>query len=172
MTTSLFRGNCLLWFLLFLSLHILAGRLFLLGTLFCFDLWSWPFLGNRHLDFVFCDTIHQTSNCSRSCSPCPYLYFGSPIMWVTYFSLPRVPFVNCCQFMYLFIPFCDCILLCFLFAALTFERNTQRTRLLLSILIHFRTTSSSKNKRWKILSIFIYLYPSTLFKWVFRFSLR
>ena len=49
-----------------------------------------------------------------SCSFCPYLYFGSLIMWVTYFSwmttclgksssfgLPRVPFVNCCQFMYL-----------------------------------------------------------------------
>ena len=35
---------------------------------------------------------------------------------------------------------------------LTFDRNTQRTRLLLSILIHFRPTSSSKNKRWKILS--------------------
>ena len=48
---------------------------------------------------------------------CPYLYFGSPIMWVTYlgrrmttclwkscsFGLPRVPFVNCCQFMYLVI---------------------------------------------------------------------
>ena len=31
-----------------------------------------------------------------------------------------------------------------------------------SILIHFRPTSSSENKRWKILSIFIYLYPSTL----------
>ena len=43
---------------------------------------------------------------------------------------------------------------------LTFDRNTQRTRLLLSILIHFRPTSSSKNKRWKILSIFIYLYPN------------
>ena len=46
-----------------------------------------------------------------------YLYFGSPIMWVTYlgswmttcmekscsFGLPRVHFVNCCQFMYLVI---------------------------------------------------------------------
>ena len=52
-----------------------------------------------------------------TCSCCPYLYFGSPIMWVTYlgswmttclgksclFGLPRVPFVNCCQFMYLVI---------------------------------------------------------------------
>ena len=56
-----------------------------------------------------------------TCSCCPYLYFGSPIMLVTYFSkffgswvgiclgkrcsfdLPRVPFVNCCQFMYLVI---------------------------------------------------------------------
>ena len=28
------------------------------------------------------------------------------------------------------IPFCDCILSCFLFAVLTFDRNTQRTRLL------------------------------------------
>ena len=49
-----------------------------------------------------------------TCSCCPYFYFGSPIMLVTYFSkmttclgkscsfgLPRVPFVNCCQFMYL-----------------------------------------------------------------------
>ena len=48
---------------------------------------------------------------------CPYLYFGSPIMWVTYlgswmttclgkscsFGSPRVHFVNCCQFMYLVI---------------------------------------------------------------------
>ena len=51
-----------------------------------------------------------------TCSCCPYFYFGSPIMLVTYFSkmttclgkscsfgLPRVPFVNCCQFMYLVI---------------------------------------------------------------------
>ena len=52
-----------------------------------------------------------------TCSCYPYLYFGSPIMWVTYlsswmttclekscsFGLPRVPFVNCCQFMYLVI---------------------------------------------------------------------
>ena len=56
-----------------------------------------------------------------TCSCCPYLYFGSPIMLVTYFSkfkvakmptclgksysfgLPRVPFVNCCQLMYLVI---------------------------------------------------------------------
>ena len=52
-----------------------------------------------------------------TCSCCPYLYFGSPIMWVTYsgswmttclgkscsFGLPRVPFVNCCQFTYLVI---------------------------------------------------------------------
>ena len=51
------------------------------------------------------------------CSCCPYLYFGSPIIWVTYlgswittwlgkscsFSLPRVPFLNCCQFKYLVI---------------------------------------------------------------------
>ena len=50
-------------------------------------------------------------------SCCPYLYFGSPIMWVTYlgswmttclgescsFGLPRGSFVNCCQFMYLVI---------------------------------------------------------------------
>ena len=55
----------------------------------------------------------------------------------------------------------DCILSCFHLALLTFDRNTQRTRLLLTILIHFRPTSS-KNKRWKIMSIFIYLYPSTL----------
>ena len=45
------------------------------------------------------------------------------------------------------IPFFDFILSCFLCAVLTFDRNTQRTRLLLSILIHFRPTSSSKNKR-------------------------
>ena len=52
-----------------------------------------------------------------TCSCCPYLYFGSLIMWVTYlgswmtiflekscsFGLPRVPFVNCCQLMYLVI---------------------------------------------------------------------
>ena len=52
-----------------------------------------------------------------TCSCCPYLYFGSPIMWGTYlsswmttclgkscsFGLPRVPFVNCGQFMYLVI---------------------------------------------------------------------
>ena len=51
-----------------------------------------------------------------TCSCCPYLYFGLPIMWVTYlgswmttclgkncsFGWPRVPFVNC-QFMYLVI---------------------------------------------------------------------
>ena len=51
-------------------------------------------------------------------SCCPYLYFGSPIMWVTAylgrwmitclgkscpFRLPRLPFVNCCQFMFLVI---------------------------------------------------------------------
>ena len=58
---------------------------------------------------------------SVTCSCCPYLYFGSPIMWVTFlvlgswmitclgkscsFALPRVPFVNCCQFMYLVISF-------------------------------------------------------------------
>ena len=53
-----------------------------------------------------------------TCSCCPYLYFSSPIMWVTYFlgswmtsclgnsysfGLPRVPFVNCCQYTYLVI---------------------------------------------------------------------
>ena len=50
-----------------------------------------------------------------TCSCCPYLNFGSPIMWVTgsrmttclgkscSFGLPRVPFVNCCQFLYLVI---------------------------------------------------------------------
>ena len=55
-----------------------------------------------------------------TCSCCPYLYFGSAIMLVTYFvnfrllndhlfgkelfiRLPRVPFVNCRQFMYLVI---------------------------------------------------------------------
>ena len=47
-----------------------------------------------------------------TCSCCPYLYFGSPIMWVTYLGswmtdylsgLPRVPFLNCCQCMYLVI---------------------------------------------------------------------
>ena len=55
-----------------------------------------------------------------TCSCCPYLYFGSAIMLVTYFvnlgswmttylgkscsfGLPRVPFVNCRQFMYLVI---------------------------------------------------------------------
>ena len=43
------------------------------------------------------------------------------------------------------IPFCDCVLSCFLFAVLTFDRNTQRTRLVLSVLIHFRSTSSFKN---------------------------
>ena len=48
-----------------------------------------------------------------------------------------------------------CILSCFLSAVLTFDRNTQRTHRLLPILIHFRPTSSSKKKRWKILSIFI-----------------
>ena len=52
-----------------------------------------------------------------TCS-CPYLYFGSPIIWVTYlslgswmttclescsFTLPHLPFVNCCQCMYLVI---------------------------------------------------------------------
>ena len=53
-----------------------------------------------------------------TCSCCPYLYFGSTIMLVTYFvilgswmttyfgkscsfGLPRVPFVNCRQFMHL-----------------------------------------------------------------------
>ena len=50
-----------------------------------------------------------------TCSCFSYLYFGSPIMWVAYlgswmntflgkscsFGLPRMPFVNCCQFMYL-----------------------------------------------------------------------
>ena len=40
-----------------------------------------------------------------------------------------------------------------------YDRNTQRTRLLLSILIHFRP---SKKKRWKILSIFIYLYQMSV----------
>ena len=52
-----------------------------------------------------------------TCSCCTYLYFGSPIMWVTYlgswmttclgkscsFGLPRVPFVDWCRFMYLVI---------------------------------------------------------------------
>ena len=52
-----------------------------------------------------------------TCSCCTYLYFDSPIIWVTYlgswmttclgkscsFGLPRVPFVICCQFMYLVI---------------------------------------------------------------------
>ena len=52
-----------------------------------------------------------------TCSCLPYLYFGSPIMWVTYlgswmttclgkscsFGLPRVLFVHCCQCMYLVI---------------------------------------------------------------------
>ena len=52
-----------------------------------------------------------------TCFCCPYLYVGSPIMWVTYlgswmitclgkscsFGLPRLPFVNCCHFMYLVI---------------------------------------------------------------------
>ena len=52
-----------------------------------------------------------------TCSCCPYLYFGSPIMWVKYlgswmttclgkscsFGLPRVPFVNWCQCVYLVI---------------------------------------------------------------------
>ena len=55
-----------------------------------------------------------------TCSCCPYLYFGSAIMLVTYFvnfrylndhylgkscsfGSPRVPFVNCRQFMYLVI---------------------------------------------------------------------
>ena len=57
-----------------------------------------------------------------TCSSCPYLYFGSAIMLVIYFNklqvsewppvwescsfgLPWVPFVNCCQFMYLFFFF-------------------------------------------------------------------
>ena len=52
-----------------------------------------------------------------TCSCCPYLYFGSPNIWMIYlgswmttclgkgcsFGLPRIPFVNCCQFMYLVI---------------------------------------------------------------------
>ena len=52
-----------------------------------------------------------------TCSCCPYLYFGSPIMWVTYlgswmticlrkscsFGLHRLPSINCCQFIYLVI---------------------------------------------------------------------
>ena len=43
------------------------------------------------------------------CSCCLYLYFGSAVVLVTYlgkscsFCLPRVPFVNCRQFMYLVI---------------------------------------------------------------------
>ena len=44
---------------------------------------------------------------------------------------------------------CVLFLSCILFAVLTFGGNTQRTRLLLSILIHFRTTSSSKIKDGK-----------------------
>ena len=73
------------------------------------------------------------------------------------------------EFLFRFVTaFCDVF---FSFAVLTFDRNTQRTRLLLSILINFRQTSSSKNKRWKILSIFICLYPSALSKWVFRLKI-
>ena len=48
------------------------------------------------------------------------------------------------------IPFWDCIYSCFINIILTFGCNAQRTRLILSILIHIRWKSSSKNKRWKI----------------------
>ena len=67
-------------------------------------------IGNTLGSFIF-----KHTNSIYTSTFCPYLYFGSPIMWVTYlgswmttwlgksssFGLPRVPFVNRCEFMYL-----------------------------------------------------------------------
>ena len=78
--------------------------------------------------FVVCIWQNRYFNTDRSkavlllwfftvtCSCCPYLYFGSPVIWVTYlkswmttclgkscsFGLPHI-FVNSCQFKYLVI---------------------------------------------------------------------
>ena len=129
-SSSLFHHSIYLWFICFPwwsideleNLH--ADR-----TTVCFEPWQKPraSLGTRKIGLS-----HQYFNTDRSkavlllwfhtvtCSCCLYLYFGSDIMLVTYFvnlgswtttclgkscsfDLPRLPFVNCCQFMYLVI---------------------------------------------------------------------
>ena len=101
---------------------------------------------------------HQYSSTDRSkaafllwfltvvCSCCPYLYFGSPIMWVSLgswmttclgkscsFDLPRVSFVNCCAFMY------------FLF---------------ISLLVWGQDMGSDCGSSWSLLIVLLYLSSS------------